>query len=305
MQSAKTILLNNTLVGEVHPQPQKRRAKVEFQAYAYKLANDLNDLAHLQIYLKLAKTIERPLMEQAYSFVADSSSSEKGKLFLWKLKKIREQIDRERNKKNFKYDYVIQRQKEFKKIFANEIILKQDSEITDLIVENLKKYLMHNKKVLVLGNTSRRIFKVIENSKPKANIVELSPEINKINNSKKAKVINKDFLKNIYKDNYFDVILINNFWSQIPTESEIGFLKEIKRVAKKSSLILVLCKCNSKCDEQWKEFEYRKKIYLGYTKTFTQESLDEQLGKFDLKMNKQYLDGGYCLNVYLNTEEKV
>lgn len=301
MQSAKSILLNNPLTTNSQEAP-KRRAKNEFQAYAYKLAHDLNDLDHLKIYLVLAKKVERPLMEQAYSYVSDSNTEDRGKLFLWKLKKIREQIERERNKKNFKYDYVIKKQKEFKKIFANEIVLKQDSEITDLIVDNLKKYLIPNKKVLVLGNTSRRIYKVIEHTKPKATIVELSPEINKINNSSKAKVINKDFLKNIYKDNYFDIILINNFWGQIPTESEITFLKEIQRVAKKNSILIVLCKCSSKCDELWKEFEYRKKIYLGYTKTFTQESLDEQLEKFELKMDKQYLDGGYCLNIYLNSQ---
>ncbi len=304
MQSAKSILLNNPLVTNSTDAP-KRRAKNEFQAYAYKLAHDLNDLDNLKIYLMLAKKVERPLMEQAYSFVSDSRTDERGRLFLWKLKKIREQIDRERNKKNFKYDYVISKQKEFKNIFAKEIVLKQDSEITDLIVENLKKYLLQNKKILVLGNTSRRVFKVVENSKPKASVIELSLEVNKLNNSDKVKVINKDFLKNIYKDNYFDIVLVNNYWSQIPVEAEITFLKEIKRVAKQNSIILILCKCSSKCEESWKEFENRKKIYLGYTKVFTKESVDEQFEKFEFKLDKQYIDGSYCLNVYLNSEEKV
>lgn len=301
MQSAKSILLNNTLVTN-SSEPPKRRAKNEFQAYAYKLAHDLNDLDNLKIYLVLAKKVERPIMEQAYSFVSDSRSEDKGKLFLWKLKKIREQLERERNKKNFKYDYVIKKQKEFKKVFANEIVLKHDSELNNVIIEKFKKYLIPNKKVLVLGNTSRRIYKVIENHKPKATIVELSPEINKINSSTKAKVINKDFLKNIYKDNTFDIVVINNYWNQIPMDSEITFLKEIDRIAKNNAMFIVLCKCSSKCDELWKEFEYRKKIYLGYTKTFTSTSLNEQLEKFELKIEKQYAEGEYCLNIYLKSK---
>lgn len=302
MQSAKSILINNTLsIGT--PQPKKRGATIEFQGYAHKLATDLNDLENLRIYMMLAKKVERQLMEQAYSFVADSNAQERGRLFLWKLKKIREQVDRDRNKKNFSYDYVNSKQKEFKKVFSKEIVLKQDSEIKDELIDNLKKYLLQNKKVLVIGNSSRRVFKLIENAKPKANIVELSPEINRINNSTKAKVINKDFLKNIFKDGTFDIIIINNYWSQIPTEAEIKYLKELKRLSKPNTNFLVLSKCGSKCNEQWKEFEYRKKIYLGYIKTFTKESLIEQFEKFNLRVEKEYCVGDYSLNIFLNSVE--
>jgi len=304
MQSAKSILTNNTLTVGV-ALPKNRGATIEFQGYAHKLATDLNDLQNLRIYMMLSKKVERQLMEQAYSYVADSNTQEKGRLFLWKLKKIREQVERDRNKKNFKYDYVVPRQKEFKKIFANEIVLKQDSEISDEIIDNLKKYLLQNKKVLMLGNASRRVYKAIESSKPKANVVELSPEINRINNSTKAKVINKDFLKNIYKDNTFDIVLINNYWSQIPSESEITFLKEIKRLAKRNTIYITICKCSSKCSEQWKEFEYRKKIYLGFIKTFTKESLIEQFEKFDFKLEKEYKVNDYHLSIFIqNLEEE-
>ena len=298
MQSAKSILINNTLTSTT-PQPKKRGATVEFQGYAYKLASDLNDLENLRIYMMLAKKVERQLMEQAFSFVADSKAEEKGKLFLWKLKKIREEVERMRNKKNFTYDYVLARQKEFKKIFAKEIVLKQDSDITDELVEHLKKYILQNKKILVLGNTSRRVFKAIEAAKPKACVVELSAEVNRINNSDKAKVINKDFLKNIFKENNFDIVIFNNCWNQIPTEAEIKYLKEIKRLSKPNTIYLILSKCQSKCDEGWKEFEYRKKIYLGYIKTFTKESLIEHFEKFDLKLEKEYKVGDYYLNVFI------
>lgn len=298
MQSAKTILLNNTFVSNT--EIPKRRARVEFQAYAYKLANDLNDLEHLQIYLKLAKNVERPLMEQAYSFVADASTPEKGKLFLWKLKKIREQIERERNKNNFTYDYVIKKQKEFKKVYSNEIVLKQDSEITDEVIDILKRYLsIKNKKVFMLGNSSRRIYKVIETLKPKACVLDLSPEITKINKSIKAKAICKDFLKNNYKESYFDIVLINNYWTQIPKESEITYLKELKRISKPNAVYIVLFKQYANNSETWKEYEYRKKIYSCYIKTFTSDSLIDQFEKFELKLEKKYSLGSYFVNTFI------
>lgn len=302
MLSAKSILLNNTL-GTSTKSPPKRGARNEFQAYAYKLAHDLNDLEHLKIYLVLAKKVERPLMEQAYSFVSDAQTQEKGKLFLWKLKKIRDEIDRERNKLNFSHDYVLKNQKEFKKVFASEIVLKQDSELSNKLLSELKKYLLNNKKLLVIGNTSRRIYKYVEEVTPKPTVLDISLDVNRINNSKKAKVIGKDFFKNAFKDNHFDNVLINNYWSQVPVESEITFIKEIVRVSKKNCMVLLLSKCSSKSKEEWKEFEYRKKIYLGYKKEYTKDSVIDQFLKFDFVIEKDHTDDDYNLTILVKTHE--
>ncbi len=296
MESAKTILLNHTLTTEASK--GKKKAKIEFQAYAYRLAHDLNDLNHLRIYMKLAKNVERPLLEQAYSFVADSRTSEKGKLFLWKLKKIREEINRERNKNNFSYDYVVKKQSEFKNVFAKEIIAKQDSEITSEILDVLKPYLeIPNKRILVIGNTSKKVLKILEKAKPKANVIDISKNVNRLNNSEKVKIICKDFLKNSYKDDYFDIVLFNNSWNQIPTETEIKFLKEVRKKSKKNTLYLLLCKKFSTNSEAWQEFESQKQIYCCYVKKFTQKSLMEQFSKFSLKVEKEHkLDDYYLLS---------
>src|SRR3990170_154768 len=62
----------------------------EFQLYAYDLAVELNDLPHKSLYMKLAKTTPRGLMESARSFVKDAQNARsKGRLFMWKLKQLK------------------------------------------------------------------------------------------------------------------------------------------------------------------------------------------------------------------------
>ena len=63
----------------------------EFQLYAYDLAVELDDLAHKSLYMRLAKTTPRGLMESARSFVKDAQNARsKGRLFMWKLKQLKE-----------------------------------------------------------------------------------------------------------------------------------------------------------------------------------------------------------------------
>jgi hypothetical protein len=60
----------------------------EFQAYGVYLSEKLLDSRHKSLYIKLAKTIHRPILEQALRFVVDSKAKNKGALFMWKLKEI-------------------------------------------------------------------------------------------------------------------------------------------------------------------------------------------------------------------------
>ena len=61
----------------------------EFQTFGLHLAETLDDYKHRSLYMKLAKTIHRSLLEEALSFVADSKATNKGALFMWKLKELR------------------------------------------------------------------------------------------------------------------------------------------------------------------------------------------------------------------------
>jgi len=60
----------------------------EFQDYGYRLAVTLDDLAHKSLYIKMAKDIDRGILDQALSFVADSQAKSKARLFMWKVKQL-------------------------------------------------------------------------------------------------------------------------------------------------------------------------------------------------------------------------
>jgi hypothetical protein len=64
----------------------------EFQKYGYELAQTLGDMKHKSLYIKLAKTLPRALLENAKSFVADAyNAKNKGSLFMWKLNELKKQ----------------------------------------------------------------------------------------------------------------------------------------------------------------------------------------------------------------------
>lgn len=61
----------------------------EFQDYGYRLAVELSDMAHKSLYIKMAKTIDRKILESARTFVIDSNAYSKGRLFMWKVKQLK------------------------------------------------------------------------------------------------------------------------------------------------------------------------------------------------------------------------
>lgn len=61
----------------------------EFQDYGYRLAVELNDLAHKSLYIKMAKEVERSILENARSFIIDANAKNKARLFMWKVKELK------------------------------------------------------------------------------------------------------------------------------------------------------------------------------------------------------------------------
>ncbi len=61
----------------------------EFQDFGYRLALDLDDMKHKSLYIKMAKEIDRGILERALSFVSDAQARNKAKLFMWKVKELR------------------------------------------------------------------------------------------------------------------------------------------------------------------------------------------------------------------------
>lgn len=61
----------------------------EFQSFGIYLAEELDDYKHRALYIKLAKNTNRAILEKVLSFCKDSNARNKGALFMWKLKEIK------------------------------------------------------------------------------------------------------------------------------------------------------------------------------------------------------------------------
>jgi len=66
--------------------------KYDWQLYAYKLANGLDDTKRMSMYMKLAKNTKREILEQAWDFVKESKPRSKSRLFLWKLSQLKKKV---------------------------------------------------------------------------------------------------------------------------------------------------------------------------------------------------------------------
>jgi hypothetical protein len=64
----------------------------EFQQYGYDLAVELGDMDHKALYIKMAKTEPREILDKARSFVADANCRSKGRLFMWKVSELKKQL---------------------------------------------------------------------------------------------------------------------------------------------------------------------------------------------------------------------
>jgi hypothetical protein len=81
MQSIKDILKN------FDPLEDKYISR-EYQSFGVHLSEKLADSSHKSLYIKLAKTVPRSVLDEALRFVVDSRARNKGALFMWKLKEM-------------------------------------------------------------------------------------------------------------------------------------------------------------------------------------------------------------------------
>ena len=61
----------------------------DFQAFGIYLAEEMDDYKNRGMWIRLAKTNHRSVLEQTLSFVKDSTADNKVALFLWKLKQLK------------------------------------------------------------------------------------------------------------------------------------------------------------------------------------------------------------------------
>ena len=91
MQSIKSVL------DKFNPTVDKYVSR-EFQSFGVHLAEELNDYKHKSLYIKLAKTVHRSLLDRALTFACDSTARNKGALFMWKLTQLRKDAKKAESK---------------------------------------------------------------------------------------------------------------------------------------------------------------------------------------------------------------
>jgi len=72
----------------------------EFQTFGIHLAETLDDYKHKSLYMRLAKTVHRSILEKALSYVSDSKARNKGALFMWKVKELKNSNTKSEASKN-------------------------------------------------------------------------------------------------------------------------------------------------------------------------------------------------------------
>lgn len=61
----------------------------EFQKFGIYIAEQLSDMKHKSLYIKMAKETPRQILEDALAFVLDANADSKARLFMWKVKQLK------------------------------------------------------------------------------------------------------------------------------------------------------------------------------------------------------------------------
>lgn len=79
-----------TAIAETKFKDRPKNIAHEFQMYGVYLAESLDDTKHYSLYIKLAKEVDRNLLEEALNFTKGYfGAKNKAKVFMWKLAELR------------------------------------------------------------------------------------------------------------------------------------------------------------------------------------------------------------------------
>lgn len=80
----------NKIIGETKFKDRPKNLSKEFQVYGVYLAETLQDTKHYSLYIKLAKELDRKILEEALNFTKGyTSAKSKAKVFMWKLQQLK------------------------------------------------------------------------------------------------------------------------------------------------------------------------------------------------------------------------
>ncbi len=78
------------IIAETKFKDRPKNISHEFQMYGVYLAESLQDTKHYSLYIKLAKNLDRKILEEALNFTKGYySAKSKAKIFMWKLKELK------------------------------------------------------------------------------------------------------------------------------------------------------------------------------------------------------------------------
>lgn len=248
--SSGFIKIKDVLNEIADPNIKSKGTHHEFQDFAYRLAAELNDLDRLGVYMRLVKNNPRTLMQEAYQFVIDSKTDTKGKLFMWKFKKLKLEFENKKNENNFDYKYVSKQILGLRKLFSKKILNEEEN------IENYHEYLAHfndnsDGKILVLNienlklipkNLKKSSISILENCKPIYDLISKKFD--------KKKIFKSDFFGKKFKQK-FDYIFIGNFWNYFPHELNLDFLNKLLIISKKESIFIFRIKFSDESSQKW------------------------------------------------------
>ena len=82
------------IIDEIKFKDRPKNLSREFQTYGVYLAEALEDTKHYSLYIKLAKQIERGLLEEALNFTKGYyNAKNKAKVFMWKLSELKKETE--------------------------------------------------------------------------------------------------------------------------------------------------------------------------------------------------------------------
>ncbi len=77
-------------IAEVKFKDRPKNIAHEFQHYGVYLAESLEDTKHYSLYIKLAKTVDRVILDEALTFTKGYyNAKNKARVFLWRLKQLK------------------------------------------------------------------------------------------------------------------------------------------------------------------------------------------------------------------------
>lgn len=77
-------------IAEAKFKDRPKNISKEFQMYGVYLAESLQDTKRYSLYIKLAKVVDRKILEEALNFTKGfTSAKSRARVFMWRLKQLR------------------------------------------------------------------------------------------------------------------------------------------------------------------------------------------------------------------------